>query len=355
VVTPASGDARPTGDALVAGAQAEVRRRLPGAATATIQNWRPADRGFSTETYLFEVGGIEHADRVLPLVLRRPPAVSLFPDYDLRRQVLVMQRLAASPLPVPTVRWFDPDGGAVGGPYFVMDHIESIGAPSDVPTYHQSGLYLDATPAQRTGMWDACLRMIASVHEVDWRAAGLSFLAPGRNSDAQPSPGAALVDYLDRALHWADPRPPASLEAAIAYLRAHLHDSDPPVLCWGDARLSNLLFDRDLDPVAVLDWEISYLGDHEADVAWFLFTEWASTVPDGIEPLEGTPGRDWVLDRYETLTGLPLRRLHYNEVLAPLLLSVPLTRLGATLDLGDDIDLTGFCCRRVDELLATSP
>jgi hypothetical protein len=42
-------------------------------------------------------------------------------------------------------------------------------------------------------------------------------------------------------------------------------------------------------------------------------------------------------------------------VLAPLLHSVPLTRLGATLDLGDDIDLTGFCCRRIDELLATAP
>jgi hypothetical protein len=37
------------------------------------------------------------------LVFRRPPQVSLFPDYDLLRQVLVMNRLAATPIPVPTV------------------------------------------------------------------------------------------------------------------------------------------------------------------------------------------------------------------------------------------------------------
>jgi aminoglycoside phosphotransferase (APT) family kinase protein len=49
------------------------------------------------------------------------------------------------------------------------------------------------------------------------------------------------------------------------------------VLCWGDSRLSNILYGPQFEVTAVLHWEIAYIGDHEADIAWMLFIDWACT------------------------------------------------------------------------------
>ena len=109
--------ARPAADEIAALLEPIVRKRIPGADAARIVNWRGTDRGFSTETFLFELesddaGGAPTT--LKRLVFRRPPQVSIFPDYDLLRQVLVMNRLQRTRIPVPTVCWLDRDDDAVG-------------------------------------------------------------------------------------------------------------------------------------------------------------------------------------------------------------------------------------------------
>ena len=135
-------------DQLPAALEAIVRERVPGAGNASIANWTPSPGGFSTETFLFDLVGLDDGGS-LGLVFRRPPEYQILPDYDLRRQYLVMQRLAASPVPVPTVRWVDATADALGTQYLVMDRIDDVVGVSDVPPYHQAGLV--PKPTTRAG------------------------------------------------------------------------------------------------------------------------------------------------------------------------------------------------------------
>ncbi|NNH73308.1 phosphotransferase family protein [Nocardia uniformis] len=322
-----------------------LRQRLPSADSARIRNWSPSPRGFATETFLFEAAD---ESSTLPLVFRRPPDMSLFPDYDLLRQVLVMQRLADTSLPVPTVRWLDRSEGALGTPYFVMDRLAGE-APSDYPSYHVAGNYYAASPQHRARMWWGCVDTIAAVHRVDWRALGLEFLTM---PDCGTRPGEQIVNYLDAALTWAAGEQPPTYRRAIEWLRANSYDPEHVTLLWGDARMSNILYSKDFEVAGVLDWEIAYIGDHEADLAWMLFLDWASSEFEGHPPLPGTPTRAETIAYYEARTGMTVRNLRFNEVLAAVLLSVPLLRMTSRVQLPPDMNITGFCTTRIEQLIS---
>ncbi|WP_067898640.1 phosphotransferase family protein [Nocardia vaccinii] len=324
-----------------------LRQRIADAATGKVRNWTSSPRGLATETYLFD---FDCGDTVHPLVLRRPPEVALFPDYDLLRQVLMMRRLTNTGLPIPTVRWLDRDDNPLGGPYFIMDRIPGE-APSDYPSYHTAGNYFDADPAGRAQMWWGCVDAIADIHRLDSRALNLDFLAFPQFGD---DPIEQIVGYVDAALAWAATDQPPALRRGVAWLRANHYRPEHVTLCWGDARMSNILYDRDLRATGVLDWEIAHLGDHEADLAWMLFLDWACTEFEGHPPAPGTPSRQETIEYYEHRTGMPVGNLVFNEILAAVLLSIPLLRMAHRLQLPPDLDPTAFCAARIEQLLHTT-
>ncbi|WP_245677590.1 phosphotransferase family protein [Nocardia acidivorans] len=330
---------------LAAALEPQLRRNFPVSGSARIRDFKRTDRGFATETYLFDV---EDESGTLPMVFRRPPEISLFPDYDLLRQVLVMRRLAATAVPVATPIWLDREGEQLGSPYFVMNRLAGE-APGDYPSYHVQGNYFQATPEQRARMWWGCVDTLADIHRLDWRALNLDFLAlPEYGS----GPVEQIVNYLDAALRWATAGElPSTYRRAIAYLRQNLAEPEHPVLCWGDARMSNILYDSDFRVSGVLDWEIAYLGDHEADLAWMLFLDWASSTYEGHDPLSGTPTREETIAYYEKRTGTRVRNLVFNEILAAVLLSVPLLRMANRIQLPPEMNITGFCTTRIEQLL----
>jgi aminoglycoside phosphotransferase (APT) family kinase protein len=71
---------------------------------------------------------------------------------------------------------------------------------------------------------------------------------------------------------------------ALDWLDAHLYTPERVTLCWGDSRMSNVLYRRDYTPVAALDWEVAYLGDPAGDVAWMLMTDWTPAIVFPIPP-----------------------------------------------------------------------
>ena len=105
----------------------------------------------------------------------------------------------------------------------------------------------------------------------------------------------------------------------------------------------------------MLDWVIAYIGDHEADLAWLLFVDWACSEYEGVPRLDAKPSREETVDRYEQLSGGAVRNLRYNEVLAAVEIGLPVSRLETRLRteglLTDDFDLTGFCVERIRQLL----
>lgn len=339
---------RPSAEELPAVVEDVLRDRLDEP-SARVVSWQPAERGFSTETFLFAVHDIRTRPEPWQLVLRRTPEIGLFPDYDLLRQVRVMNALAATEVPVPKVLWLDRTGSNLGSPYFVMEHVPSIGTASDIPSYHATGLYLDVGEQGRKHMWEGYIDTLTAIHRLDWRGLGLEWMTSAR---ASRSPLEPVIDYVERTLPWAHPEYSSTTRSAVRFLRDHTYTPAHVSLCWGDARLSNLLFTEDLGVAAVLDWETSYIGDNEADLAWALFLDWASSTSQGLAPLPGTPTREELVALYEEKTGWTVKNLLFNEILAVVLLTIPLLRLARRFDLDDPNSLTRFCDDRLQQLLA---
>ena len=320
-----------------------VRQRVPGAGRARVVDWTPSPGGFSTETFLFGLEGLDDGGSS-GLVFRRPPEFQILPDYDLRRQYLVMQRLAPSPIPVPTVRWIDTTPDVFGTPYLVMDRIDDVVGVSDVPPYHQSGLFAETDDQGRAALWNGCVDMIAAVHRLDPADYGLGFLGPGGPQQMARFLRYAIGwAYAGRALH-------PTFVRALDWLDAHPYEPDRIALCWGDSRMSNVLYRRDFSPAAALDWEIAHLGDPAADVAWLLMTDWVSSpLPDNAAA-PGTPSRAETIDRYEHAVGHGIGNVRFGDVTAPLLLAVALIRLDRMFAI-PGVDLADVCARRLEFVL----
>ncbi|MBU9766149.1 phosphotransferase family protein [Mycobacterium sp. TNTM28] len=332
-------------DQLASAIEPIVRQRVPGASQATVVNWTPSPGGFSTETFLFDLEGLDDGGS-LGLVFRRPPEFQILPDYDLRRQYLVMDRLATAPVPVPSVRWIDAAGGELGAPYLVMDRIDDVVGVSDVPPYHEAGIFAETDDAGRATLWNGCVDMIAAVHRLDPQAYRLGFLG-----DPAPS---ALTRFLRYALGWAygDKAIHPVFATALDWLDAHDYTPERVGLCWGDARMSNVLYRHDLTPAAALDWEIAYLGDPAADVAWLLMTDWISSPLPGNAQAPGTPTRAETIDRYEHAVGHRIGNIEFGDVTAPLLLAVAMVRLNRRFDI-PGVDLADVCARRIEVVLGS--
>ena len=111
--------------------------------------------------------------------------------------------------------------------------------------------------------------LLAAIHQVDWRAAGLDRALPVRDLDAELAywaryldwygEGEVLVPALTDALQWCATHRPVRPAR--------------PTFLWGDVRLGNIIFDEDRRPVAVLDWEMTTIGAPEHDLAWQLTLE----------------------------------------------------------------------------------
>jgi len=331
-----------------------LKKKMPQAQDLALTDMRVAERGFSTDTFLFNVSWHE-GGRFLSegMVIRRQPELPLFPDYDLRRQFFVMERLEDTIIPVPKVYWLERDQSVIGDCFYIMGEEKGI-TVSDFPVYHAHGIYLDATPEQRAKMWWGCVETIAAIHALDWKRLGLSFLAAPRYG---PEPLDQVLNYYGSCLDWAKEGPQPILETTLDWLRRNKYTPEHLTFCWGDSRMSNILYGPDFEIKAVLDWETAYLGDHEADLGWMLFLDWANSEGTGIRRLEGTPSREETVERYEALTGWKVKNLLYNEVLAAFLLSVPMLtvykrlRKIDLLPLGEDVEQNNFCTQRLAELL----
>ncbi|MFQ5352864.1 MAG: phosphotransferase family protein, partial [Candidatus Binatia bacterium] len=210
----------------------------------------------------------------------------------------------------------------------------------------------------RAAMWWDGVRILASIHDLDWRSLDLPFL--GAPADAAAAL-AAQLDYWERYIAWArteEPQP--HIDAALRWLLDNPPASGRTGLCWGDARLPNMLF-RDFKVTAVLDWEMAFLGDPEADLAWWLFLDWHHSDGYDIPRLEGIPGRAETIARYQELRGEKVENLFFYDVFAALRFAAIMIRAvenmkkrGVPLPT-PDFGSNNACTRRLAQLLELPP
>ena len=83
------------------------------------------------------------------MVLRfYPEGFFVFPDYDIHKQYLIMQKLAGHEIKVPNVLWYEPSNDIFGTSFYVMEMARGD-APSDNPPFHQEGWVADASEEVR--------------------------------------------------------------------------------------------------------------------------------------------------------------------------------------------------------------
>jgi len=237
----------------------------------------------------------------------------------------VMKSLGEANMPVPKMLWLEEDSSLLGSPFYIMARLKGV-VPPEYPPYHTFGLYFNATPQQRAKMWWGTVENMAKVHMLDWKKAGFSFLGVPK---AGTGPVDRQVEYLERYLDWmkeGDSQP--ILETALKWLQENRYAPDRVSLCWGDPRLPNTMFNEEtFDVVAILDWEMSFLGDPEADLAWFLLCDWQHSDGYGFPRTEGSPSREETIQRYERITGFKTKHLFYQEILASLYFAIIMAKI----------------------------
>lgn len=191
-------------------------------------------------------------------VLRRKPLGPLLPKaHAIEREYRVLRALRDSGVPVPVVHAYCEDSSLLGAPFFVMDFVAGR------IFYDQRLPGLSA--AERGRIFDGMNDAVASLHRADPFALGLEgFGRPDQFVERQ-------VATWTRQYRASEGARCEAMERLIAWLPANLPPEQPARIFHGDLRLDNMIF-HPSEPrvVALLDWELSTIGDPLADVAYHM-------------------------------------------------------------------------------------
>jgi aminoglycoside phosphotransferase (APT) family kinase protein len=290
--------------------------------------------GLSNITYRVSV-----PDRTV--VLRRPPISGGLPSaHDMVREYTVQSALAGSAVPVAVPLALCQDPAIIGSPFYVMSDVAGVvlRAPEDT-----SVLSVGA----RREVSQALVDVLVSLHAVDIDSVGLSGFGRAEGYSArqvrrwgeqwQRSATRDLPDMATLLSRLAE-RIPEHVDAAVVH---------------GDYRLDNTIVELSGNTPridAILDWELSTLGDPLADLGMFL-TYWydshlltgsAFAQTKGLTAFDGFPDADGVAEAYANGSGRDLSELSFYRALGAMKLAVILEGVharylgGQTLSAGYD-------------------
>ncbi len=191
------------------------------------------------------------------LVLRKQPAGPILKGaHAIDREYRVLEALHPTAVPVPRPVLYHESPAALGTPFYLMERVEgrvfTDTALSDLP------------PEQRRPIWMAVAEAMATMHSIRPETVGLGdFGKPGDYFKRQ-------ISRWDRQYRASPSDPIEPIERLHSWLATNLPPNDGSVaLCHGDFRLGNILF-HPTEPrvVAILDWELSTLGNPLADLGF---------------------------------------------------------------------------------------
>ena len=241
-------------------------------------------------------------------IARRPPLGRLLASaHDVAREYQIMSALQESGVPVPTTIGVCTDPAVADVPVFVMAHVEGI-VVDDEETAHS------LTPDVRRRLGLDLARTLAKIHAVDIDAAGLGDLA-----SRKPYAPRQLKRW-SRQLEESRTQDRPDLDALTDLLRDTIPDSDEIALVHGDFHIRNVIIDESTGDIrAVLDWELSTLGDPLADMGSALaYWTQAGEMPDGMfaaSALDGFPTRAEIAAEYLRASGRDGQALAFWHVL----------------------------------------
>ena len=273
------------------------------------------DQGHSNLTFLVTRApstGLMPAEQ---FVLRRPPRPPYLPTaHDVLREYRVISALAQTNFPAPRPILACADPSVLGAPFYLMQKVDGIVIRNTLPAQFSA-------ERERAAIAEELIRTLVALHAVDYHAIGLGSLG---------KPEGYIARQIKRwigQLDGARTRPTDDLDFVSGWLQSHMPESPPGTIVHGDFRLDNVIYAAQPPAQihAVLDWEMSTLGDPLADLG-YLLSFWrehgepqATPLPDDmgdVTSLPGFPSRAEVAARYAALSGRKVTHLTFYIVLA---------------------------------------
>jgi aminoglycoside phosphotransferase (APT) family kinase protein len=229
-------------------------------------------------------------------VLRRKPPGKLLPSaHAVDREYRVIQALHPTGFPVARPHMLCEDESVIGTAFYVMDFVDGrVLWDQSLPEMSKS---------ERAAIWDELNRVIAWLHTIDYGAVGLeTFGKPGNYIERQ-------VGRWTKQYRASETETIEAMDNLIAWLPKNIPPETATTIVHGDFRLDNTIYHRHEPRIlAVLDWELSTLGDPLADFAYHCMS-WH--IPPGqfrgIAGLDlqslGIPGEREYIERYCRRTG----------------------------------------------------
>ena len=205
---------------------------------------------------------------------RKPPGQLLASAHAVDREYRVIKALADTDVPVPQAFALCDDDSIIGSMFYLMECLEGR-------VFWDPALP-EVSTQERTAMYDEMNRVLAAMHSVDIERVGLSdYGKPGNYFERQ-------IGRWTKQYRASETETQPAMERMIDWLPAHLPADDGRVsLVHGDYRLDNVMF-HPTEPriIAVLDWELSTLGNPIADLAYQVMA-WQLPREGGINGMMG--------------------------------------------------------------------
>lgn len=227
---------------------------------------------------------------------RKPPGVLLPSAHAVDREFQIISALAEQGFPVAKPHALCLDETVIGSIFYVMDKVEGrIFWDLKLP-----GL----TPVERRAVYEAQTDTLARLHAFDPAAIGLGDYGKAGNYFARQ------VGRWTKQYHASETEPVPAMDRLIAFLPDSLPAEGPSRIVHGDFRLDNMILAPDRAELrAVLDWELSTLGDPMADFSYLLIA-WAipASLRNGLAGADlealGIPSVEETVERYAAATGM---------------------------------------------------
>ncbi|MEU7645528.1 phosphotransferase family protein [Streptomyces huasconensis] len=273
-------------------------------------------------------------------VVRRPPLGHVLATaHDMRREHRVIEALHPTNVPVPAPLLLCDDDSVIGAPFYVMEFVD--GTPYRTAE-ELAPLGPERTRAAVLGLVDT----LVDLHAVDPAAVGLGdFGRPDGFLDRQ-------LRRWGKQLDASRNRDLAGIDELHAALGRSLPASPAPAVVHGDYRLDNVLIGDDDRIKAILDWEMSTLGDPLTDLGLLVMYSARLEVPDSpVSTTAGAPGHPdpaELIERYAARSGRDVSSVSWYTAFAWFKLAVILEGIHYRYTLGQTVG-AGF--DRIGELV----
>jgi aminoglycoside phosphotransferase (APT) family kinase protein len=212
-----------------------------------------------------------------------------------------MMRAMAGVVPVPEVPWVDAEGDWFGRPSMISRFVGGVTKPPGA-SGNVTGLGTDYGPTLRRELGTQFVDFLARIHSFDWRHSQLDAFDKPRQGSVEGVH--SVINWWDRVWEEDSYEAMPIIRLTAHWLRANAPQIDRVTVVHHDYRAGNFLF----DPVsskftAVLDWELSHLGDYHEDLAWTLQEGYGYRDDKGRLMVCGLIERSEFLDRYAAQTG----------------------------------------------------